>query len=195
MPAIFSITLSLTSPLKWNVFRGSYGYYSCDEVLPPPEGWSRECLQQWGPYLQLAVPSMLMHCLEWWLYEIAGFMAGIISEVELAAQSVMYQLAGTAYVVTSFAQRFPPPPPPTPPTPTPTAAHLSLDRFHSRPAASRGLLRCCQRSRWKRSWCWEHGASQAVQQGRHHPHTYDLTTVCGLKAGCLFMMCVSVLPS
>uniref|UniRef100_H3CJD9 Multidrug and toxin extrusion protein n=1 Tax=Tetraodon nigroviridis TaxID=99883 RepID=H3CJD9_TETNG len=63
------------------------------------DGWSTECLQQWGPYLKLAVPSMLMHCLEWWLYEIAGFLAGIISELELAAQSVMYQLAATAYIV------------------------------------------------------------------------------------------------
>lgn len=51
---------------------------------------------------------MLMHCLEWWLYEIAGFLAGIISEVELAAQSVMYQLAATAYVVTPSPQRAPP---------------------------------------------------------------------------------------
>lgn len=45
---------------------------------------------------------MLMHCLEWWLYEIAGFLAGIISEVELAAQSVVYELAVIAFVVTSF---------------------------------------------------------------------------------------------
>lgn len=46
---------------------------------------------------------MLMHCLEWWLYEIAGF----ISEVKLAAQSVMYQLAAMAYVVSPSPQRAP----------------------------------------------------------------------------------------
>ncbi|XP_036974787.1 multidrug and toxin extrusion protein 1-like isoform X1 [Acanthopagrus latus] len=61
------------------------------------DGWSRECLQEWGPFLKLAIPSMLMHCLEWWLYEIAAFLAGIISEVELGAQSVVYQLAAIAY--------------------------------------------------------------------------------------------------
>lgn len=44
---------------------------------------------------------MLMNCLEWWLYEIAGFLAGIISEVELGAQSVVYQLAAVAYTVTA----------------------------------------------------------------------------------------------
>ncbi|CAN9501350.1 unnamed protein product [Ophioblennius macclurei] len=61
-------------------------------------GWSLECLQEWGPFLQLAIPSMLMFCLEWWLYEIAGVLAGIISETELAAQSVACQLAAFSYM-------------------------------------------------------------------------------------------------
>ncbi|XP_029304679.1 multidrug and toxin extrusion protein 1-like [Cottoperca gobio] len=61
-------------------------------------GWSVDCLQEWGPFLNLAIPSMLMHCLEWWLYEIAGFLAGIISEVELGAQSIVYQLAAIVYM-------------------------------------------------------------------------------------------------
>ncbi|XP_031728410.1 multidrug and toxin extrusion protein 1-like isoform X1 [Anarrhichthys ocellatus] len=62
------------------------------------DGWSRECLQEWGPFLCLAIPSMLMLCLEWWLYEIAGFLAGIISEVELGAQSIVYELATIVYM-------------------------------------------------------------------------------------------------
>lgn len=45
---------------------------------------------------------MLMHCLEWWLYEIGGFLAGIISEVELGANSIVYELAVIAYVVISL---------------------------------------------------------------------------------------------
>lgn len=48
---------------------------------------------------------MLMNCLEWWLYEIAGFLAGIISEVELGAQSVAYELAAVSYTVTAFLLR------------------------------------------------------------------------------------------
>ena len=40
-----------------------------------------------------------MYCLEWWLYEIAGLLSGIISEVELGAQSIIYELAAIAYVV------------------------------------------------------------------------------------------------
>uniref|UniRef100_UPI0037E9A633 multidrug and toxin extrusion protein 1 n=1 Tax=Semicossyphus pulcher TaxID=241346 RepID=UPI0037E9A633 len=62
------------------------------------DGWSGDCLQEWGPFLHLALPSMLMHCLEWWLYEIAGFLAGLISEVELGAQSVVYEVAAIAYM-------------------------------------------------------------------------------------------------
>ncbi|XP_070699532.1 multidrug and toxin extrusion protein 1-like [Pempheris klunzingeri] len=74
--------------------------YMCSRGLHKAtwDGWSTECLQEWGPFLHLAVPSMLMHCLEWWLYEIAAFLAGIISEVELGAQSIVYELASIVYM-------------------------------------------------------------------------------------------------
>uniref|UniRef100_A0A8C5HND7 Multidrug and toxin extrusion protein n=1 Tax=Gouania willdenowi TaxID=441366 RepID=A0A8C5HND7_GOUWI len=61
-------------------------------------GWSRDCLQEWGPFVRLAIPSMLMLCLEWWMFEIGGFLAGVISEVELGAQSISYQIAVVAYM-------------------------------------------------------------------------------------------------
>ncbi|XP_061247149.1 multidrug and toxin extrusion protein 2 isoform X2 [Bos javanicus] len=37
-------------------------------------GWSWECLQDWGPFFRLAIPSMLMLCIEWWAYEIGSFL-------------------------------------------------------------------------------------------------------------------------
>nr|XP_046259032.1 multidrug and toxin extrusion protein 1-like isoform X2 [Scatophagus argus] len=61
-------------------------------------GWSLDCLQEWGPFIKLAIPSMLMLCLEWWLFEIAGFLAGVIGEAELGAQSIAYELAVIAYM-------------------------------------------------------------------------------------------------
>ncbi|KAF1394223.1 hypothetical protein PFLUV_G00024300 [Perca fluviatilis] len=61
-------------------------------------GWSKECLQDWGSYIHLAIPSMAMMCVEWWTYEIGGFLAGLISEVELGAQSIVYELANVAYM-------------------------------------------------------------------------------------------------
>uniref|UniRef100_A0A8C0JD78 Multidrug and toxin extrusion protein n=1 Tax=Chelonoidis abingdonii TaxID=106734 RepID=A0A8C0JD78_CHEAB len=62
-------------------------------------GWTRECLQEWGSFIQLAVPSMLMKCIEWWTFEIGSFLAGVISVVELGAQSVIYELFTAAYMV------------------------------------------------------------------------------------------------
>ncbi|XP_026233912.1 multidrug and toxin extrusion protein 1 [Anabas testudineus] len=61
-------------------------------------GWSKECLKDWGSYIHLAIPSMVMMCVEWWTYEIGGFLAGLISEVELGAQSVVYELSNIAYM-------------------------------------------------------------------------------------------------
>lgn len=58
-----------------------------------------DCLQEWGPFVQLAIPSMLMLCLEWWMFEIGGFLAGLISEAELGAQSIVYEVAVIAYMV------------------------------------------------------------------------------------------------
>ncbi|KAJ1185871.1 hypothetical protein NDU88_002657 [Pleurodeles waltl] len=62
-------------------------------------GWSWECLQEWGPFTSLAVPSMLILCFEWWIYEIGNFVAGLISVTELGAESVMYQICTVAYML------------------------------------------------------------------------------------------------
>ncbi|XP_062872663.1 solute carrier family 47 member 4 [Trichomycterus rosablanca] len=62
-------------------------------------GWSAESLQAWGSYMKLAVPSTLMVCFEWWIYEIGGFLAGMLGEVDLAAQHVVIMLAYINYMV------------------------------------------------------------------------------------------------
>ncbi|KAF2984120.1 hypothetical protein EK904_010475 [Melospiza melodia maxima] len=62
-------------------------------------GWSKECLVDWGSFIWLAVPGMVMMCIEWWTFEIGSFLAGLISVVELGAQSVIYELACVAYMV------------------------------------------------------------------------------------------------
>ncbi|XP_006973641.1 multidrug and toxin extrusion protein 1 isoform X2 [Peromyscus maniculatus bairdii] len=62
-------------------------------------GWSWECLQDWASFLQLAVPSMLMLCIEWWAYEIGSFLSGILGMVELGAQSITYELAIIVYMI------------------------------------------------------------------------------------------------
>ncbi|XP_071992357.1 multidrug and toxin extrusion protein 2-like isoform X2 [Engystomops pustulosus] len=62
-------------------------------------GWSKDCLQEWGTFIGLAIPSMLMVCIEWWSFEIGGFLAGLISVVELGAQAIMLELATAAYMI------------------------------------------------------------------------------------------------
>ncbi|KAJ3589455.1 hypothetical protein NHX12_010300 [Muraenolepis orangiensis] len=62
-------------------------------------GWSRDCLQEWGPFTRLAISSMLMHCFPWWAYETGGFLAGLISEVELGAQAILYQVVAVVYMI------------------------------------------------------------------------------------------------
>ncbi|XP_040192721.1 multidrug and toxin extrusion protein 2-like [Rana temporaria] len=55
-------------------------------------GWSKDCLQEWDIFLSLALPSMLMFCVEYWSFEIGGFLAGLISIVELGGQTIMIEL-------------------------------------------------------------------------------------------------------
>ncbi|XP_016051999.1 PREDICTED: multidrug and toxin extrusion protein 1-like [Miniopterus natalensis] len=62
-------------------------------------GWSLECLQDWGSFFHLAIPSMLMLCMEWWAYEIGSFLSGILGMVELGAQSIVYELATVVFMV------------------------------------------------------------------------------------------------
>ncbi|XP_040192729.1 multidrug and toxin extrusion protein 1-like isoform X2 [Rana temporaria] len=67
--------------------------------VPTWGGWSLECLQDWNTFVALAVPSMLMVCIEWWTYEIGSFLVGLISVVQLGAQSVIYQVVTIAYMI------------------------------------------------------------------------------------------------
>ncbi|XP_051891386.1 multidrug and toxin extrusion protein 1-like isoform X1 [Pristis pectinata] len=62
-------------------------------------GWSTECLQEWGQFMLLAVPSLFMVCIEWWTFEIGIILAGLVNEVELGAQTIIYQGLSAAYMI------------------------------------------------------------------------------------------------
>ncbi|XP_007259652.3 multidrug and toxin extrusion protein 1 [Astyanax mexicanus] len=61
-------------------------------------GWTTASLQEWDSFMQLAIPSTLMLCFEWWIYEIGGFLAGMLGEVDLAAQHVLLELGAITYM-------------------------------------------------------------------------------------------------
>lgn len=50
-------------------------------------------------FIRVAIPSMIMVCMEWWTYEMGGILAGLISEIELGAQSILHQLFTILYMV------------------------------------------------------------------------------------------------
>ncbi|XP_029784737.1 multidrug and toxin extrusion protein 2-like [Suricata suricatta] len=62
-------------------------------------GWSGQCLQDWGPFFSLAIPSMLMICIEWWAYEIGSFLMGLLSVLDLSGQAILYELASMVYMI------------------------------------------------------------------------------------------------
>uniref|UniRef100_A0A3Q2Y585 Uncharacterized protein n=1 Tax=Hippocampus comes TaxID=109280 RepID=A0A3Q2Y585_HIPCM len=43
--------------------------------------------------MELAIPSTLMTCFEWWIYEFGGFFAGMLGNVELAVQHALISVA------------------------------------------------------------------------------------------------------
>ncbi|TRZ00943.1 hypothetical protein DNTS_004784 [Danionella cerebrum] len=61
-------------------------------------GWTCDSLQEWDGYMKLALPSTMMLCFEWWIYELGGFLAGMLGELDLAAQHAVIMLAFINYM-------------------------------------------------------------------------------------------------
>uniref|UniRef100_A0A1X7VPD1 Multidrug and toxin extrusion protein n=1 Tax=Amphimedon queenslandica TaxID=400682 RepID=A0A1X7VPD1_AMPQE len=63
------------------------------------DGWSWESLNEWGQFLKLGIPGVAMTCLEWVSFEIAAFVLGSISEVELAVNSIMVNVLMVIFMI------------------------------------------------------------------------------------------------
>ncbi|KAJ3591322.1 hypothetical protein NHX12_009268 [Muraenolepis orangiensis] len=68
-------------------------------LIPVCFCWTAESLQEWGSYMRLAIPSTMMTCFEWWIYESGGILAGLLGENELAAQHAVMVVACMIYMV------------------------------------------------------------------------------------------------
>ena len=119
----------INSPLSAS---GHWLFSLCiSKCVSPSAGWSVESLQEWGSFMKLAIPSSLMKCFEWWVYDLGGFFAGnpfifnfcfigadfhfeswmwfplclwwsgMLGEDELAAQHVVMMVSYITYMVTS----------------------------------------------------------------------------------------------
>ncbi|KFW88179.1 Multidrug and toxin extrusion protein 1, partial [Phalacrocorax carbo] len=67
-------------------------------------GWSSECLLEWDSFTSLALPSMLMMCIEWWTYEIGSFLIG----QQRGAVSIIYEVSVVAFMVRAGDYSFQP---------------------------------------------------------------------------------------
>lgn len=57
--------------------------------------------QGWWGYLQYGGPACAMLCLEWWLFEIAAMLSGLLpdAQVSLAVMGIVVQIVSLAFMV------------------------------------------------------------------------------------------------
>ena len=68
-------------------------YGSCSSqvrhILAP---FDSEALRGWGQYLSISLPATAMICAEWWALEVLAILAGILGVVELASQTINFNV-------------------------------------------------------------------------------------------------------
>ncbi|WCJ26171.1 MATE efflux family protein [Euphorbia peplus] len=66
-------------------------------------GVSKNCLKEWKPLLNLAIPSCISVCLEWWWYEIMILLCGLLlnPRVTVASMGILIQTTSLIYIFPS----------------------------------------------------------------------------------------------
>jgi len=66
-------------------------------------GWSMQCLKEWRPLLNLAIPSCVSVCLEWWWYEFMIILSGLLinAEATVASMGILIQTTSLVYIFPS----------------------------------------------------------------------------------------------
>lgn len=62
-------------------------------------GWSWDSLRGWAQFLKLGVAGYLMIAFEWWAFEITTLVTGSIGQIQLAANTIVFQFLNVAYMV------------------------------------------------------------------------------------------------
>lgn len=64
---------------------------------------SRKCLNEWNMLLNLAIPSCISVCLEWWWYEIMIFLCGLLMnpKATVASMGILIQTTALIYIFPS----------------------------------------------------------------------------------------------
>lgn len=76
-------------------------YLFCSGVLESTGfRWSSECFSEWGAYMKLGAPNVLMMS-EWWASEIVIFMAGLLPnpDVQISSMSIFQNVGGVCFMI------------------------------------------------------------------------------------------------
>ncbi|KAL3693168.1 hypothetical protein R1sor_006819 [Riccia sorocarpa] len=67
------------------------------------EGWSPDAFREWRPLLQLAIPSCMSVCLEWWWYEFMIILSGLLVDAQatVASMGILIQTTALVYIFPS----------------------------------------------------------------------------------------------
>ncbi|BBN04405.1 MATE family, multidrug and toxin extrusion protein [Marchantia polymorpha subsp. ruderalis] len=67
------------------------------------EGWSLDSFREWRPLLQLAIPSCVSVCLEWWWYEFMIILSGLLVDAQatVASMGILIQTTALVYIFPS----------------------------------------------------------------------------------------------
>uniref|UniRef100_A0A3P8VPN3 Multidrug and toxin extrusion protein n=1 Tax=Cynoglossus semilaevis TaxID=244447 RepID=A0A3P8VPN3_CYNSE len=77
-----------------------FGYIRWKKLHEPTwAGWSIDSLREWGSYMKLALPSLFMVCLEWWIWDGSSFLSGLLGESALAAQHILDEIGTIVYMI------------------------------------------------------------------------------------------------
>ncbi len=66
------------------------------------DGWSWESLREWGQYIKLGAPGLLMLSCEWWCFEILAFVAGSINKTQLGINSILLNILLFLFMVSQW---------------------------------------------------------------------------------------------
>ncbi|KDP31922.1 hypothetical protein JCGZ_12383 [Jatropha curcas] len=67
------------------------------------QGWSLRCFDEWKPILDLAIPSCVSVCLEWWWYELMIVFSGLLTNASdaVATMGILIQATSLLYIFPS----------------------------------------------------------------------------------------------
>nr|AKN21704.1 slc47a-7 [Schmidtea mediterranea] len=63
------------------------------------DGWTRDVFLEWGLFTKLAIPGAAMVIMECFCFEIGTLLSGVMGPLEMAAQSVLFQLETITFMI------------------------------------------------------------------------------------------------